>query len=84
MTLGTAASISMAMTIGWRAFSGASSVRKRAVATPRGTAMISASSDDTSVPNMNGRAPYLSLTGSHSVLHRKPGPNLTTAALEPT
>ena len=57
MTLGTAASISIAIMMGWRILSGASSVKKSAVATPRGTAISSAISEDTSVPKMNGSAP---------------------------
>ena len=79
-----AASISIAITIGWRALSGASSVRTSAVATPSGTAIRSAMSEETRVPNMNGRAPYLSATGSHCELHRKPVPKLAMDCFEPT
>ncbi len=60
-----------------------SSVRKSAVATPRGTAIRSAKSDERSVPKMNGSAPYLSWTGSHSELHRNDAPNFDRASLEP-
>ena len=83
ITLGTAASISMAITIGCRSFWGASSVRNTAVATPRGTAIRSASSEETRVPKMNGRAPYLSCTGSHSELQRNPTPNFDSDIREP-
>jgi len=83
MTLGTAASISIAMVIGWRIRMGASSVRKSAVATPRGTAIRRARSDDTSVPKMKGSAPYFSATGSHSELQRNPAPNLERDSRDP-
>ncbi len=50
ITLGTAASISMTVTTGWRIRWGAISVRKSAVATPSGTAMTRAMIEDTKVP----------------------------------
>jgi len=83
MTLGTAASISMAMIMGWRSLRGASSVRKSAVATPSGTAIRRARSDETRVPKMNGSAPYLSCTGSHLLLHKKPRPKWPRESREP-
>ena len=59
ITLGTAASISIDDDD--RAGGAAAapvSVRKSAVATPSGTAITRAISDETSVPKMNGSAPY--------------------------
>ena len=49
-TLGTADSISMTETNGWRTRGGANSVRNTAVAMLNGTAITSATRDDTSVP----------------------------------
>jgi hypothetical protein len=50
ITLGTAESISMTETMGWRNRGGASSVRNTAVPMLSGTAITSPISDDTSVP----------------------------------
>ncbi|HEV2736390.1 MAG TPA: hypothetical protein VGV85_16210 [Longimicrobiaceae bacterium] len=58
---------------------GASSVRKMASPTASGTAISSASSDEASVPKMNGSAPNCPSTGFHSLLARNPGPNSLSA-----
>src|SRR5207247_11174313 len=48
-----------------------------------GTAMTRASTEETSVPKMNGKAPYWSLTGSQSLVTRKCQPNFCRARCEP-
>ena len=75
MTLGTAASNSMNSVSGCRNQCGASSVRNTALAMLSGTAIRSATAEETSVPKMNGTAPNRPLTGSHSELVRKRHPN---------
>src|ERR1700685_4446753 len=49
-----------------------------------GTAMMSAMAADTSVPKMNGSAPYSSLTGSQSLLTRKCQPNFWMVGFAPS
>src|SRR5438445_11258895 len=56
-------------------FGGASSARKIAEPTPRGTAISSESSEVTHVPNTNGRAPKSPTFGSHTCVNRKCHPN---------
>src|SRR5919201_45695 len=75
MTLGTAATSSTRKASGGRTHAGASSARKIAAPMPRGTAISSASSDDTTVPYTNGRTPNRSATGSHVEVTRRRQPN---------
>ena len=83
ITLGTAASNSIKIVSGCRTHWGASSVRYTAVPMLSGTAISSAINEETSVPKMNGSAPKLSLTGSHSELVRNRQPNFASAKCEP-
>src|SRR3974377_1130600 len=80
MTLGTAANSSIRNVIASDAFGGASSARKIAAPTPKGTAIINATADVTIVPKINGRAPKSPATGSHSVLTRNARPNFSREA----
>jgi hypothetical protein len=67
----------------WRNHGGAISVRNTAVAMLKGAAIMSAISDETNVPKINGSAPNCSFTGSHSELARNFHPNFRNARLEP-
>ena len=55
------------------------------MATPSesGTAITSATSDETSVPKMSGKAPNCSATGSHTLVVTKSRPNFPMASLAP-
>src|SRR5688572_24309578 len=66
-----AASSSTSAATGFRSQAGENSVRKMATPRASGTAMRSASSDDTSVPTIIGAAPYTSATGSQVELVTK-------------
>ena len=72
--LGTAAMRSMPTPSGAAMRRGHISVRNEAVASPMGTAMIMAIAVITSVPRMNGPAPYWLFTVLNAVDHRKPNP----------
>src|SRR5512146_1966972 len=78
-TLGIAASSSTMYETGTRIHGGASSTRKSAAPTPTIVPKISASSDVTSVPAMNGSAPNDSFGGFHFVDQMNPIPNLWIA-----
>ncbi len=83
MTLGMAASISMRKISGWRTQFGANSVRNTAVATAKGVAMMSASTEVTSVPKMKGNAAYSFSTGFQTEFVRNPNPNLVNVGPVP-
>src|ERR1039457_358691 len=75
MMLGIAASSSMAVPIGRRSHSGESSVRNTAMPKLTGMPIKSAMNEVTTVPKIGTSAPNFSVTGFHSWLARKPGPN---------
>src|SRR5208337_4990412 len=83
ITLGTAASRSMKNCSVSEIRGGANSARKIAAPIPRGTAMSRATADVTSVPYMNGSAPYWSMFGSHTRVTKKCNPNFARASAEP-
>ena len=80
---GTPASSSTAVPIGRRSQTGQISVRNRAMPKLTGKAISKAMTEVTRVPVMAISAPYLSLTGSHSMLVMKPGPNSRKAGMAP-
>ena len=82
MTLGMAASSSVAKEIGFLNGLGHISVTRTATATDRGTAIKSARIDETSVPKINGRAPNSPATGSHELVAKKWKPNFCHASAE--
>src|SRR5947209_6073478 len=82
MTLGMAASSSVAKEIGFLNGLGHISVTKTATATDRGTAITSARIDETRVPKINGSAPNSPETGSHKLVAKKWKPNFCHASAE--
>src|SRR5262249_7546529 len=72
---GLAASSSVRNTSGWRRGGGHSSAMNTAMPSAIGVAMSSATTDEYSVPQMNGSAPNRLATGSHVVVHQNANPN---------
>jgi hypothetical protein len=62
---------------------GASSERKIATPMLRGRASRRARNEERSVPNISGRAPYSSCTGSHVLVARKFQPNFVIVSADP-
>ena len=73
----------MAVLIGRRIHTGASSVMNKAMPKLTGTAITIASAALTSVPKIATAAPYSSVTGFQSILVTNAGPNLTSAGQAP-
>src|ERR1043166_8008587 len=84
MMLGMPASSSMAMPIGRRSHGGYSSVRKKAISSPTGTAISMAINEMSTVPYIGASAPNFSVTGFHASLMRKLNPNVLSASHEPS
>src|SRR5690348_898428 len=82
MTLGTAASRSITNASASEMRCGASSARKMAAPTPRGTARTSATIEVTTVPYKNGNAPKCSKTGSQALVAKNFQPKAWREALE--
>src|SRR3954471_7082628 len=82
MTLGIAAKSSIKKVSMFETPAGASSERKMAQPSPRGTEIRSATTDVTTVPKMHGSAPNSSVTGSQVVEVRKEKPNLCRVSAE--
>ena len=82
MTLGTAARSSIANVRASEIRGGASSARKIAPPTPRGTAMSKQTAEVTTVPYMNGKAPKFSKTGSQVEVTKNHHPNLCRGSAE--
>jgi hypothetical protein len=80
--LGTAAMRSMPTPSGVAMRRGHISVRNEAVASPTGTAMSMAMAVITTVPRMNGPAPYWLVTVLNAVDHRKPIPKWPKALVD--
>ena len=76
MTLGIAARSSIRKVSVLEMPAGANSERKMAEPNPKGTEIRSASTDVTTVPYTNGKAPNSSVTGFQVVENRKAKPNL--------
>src|SRR6266566_5409965 len=82
MTLGIAASSSVAKEMGLRSGLGHISVTNTATATASGTAISRASMEETMVPKINGRAPNSPATGSQALVLKKWNPNFCQARAE--
>src|SRR5438876_10374293 len=82
MTLGIAASSSVAKEMGLRSGLGHISVTNTATATASGTAISRASMEETMVPKINGRAPNSPATGSQALVAKKWKPNFCQASAE--
>jgi hypothetical protein len=80
---GTPANSSTAVPIGRRSQTGQISVRNKAMPKLTGKAISKAMKEVTRVPVMAISAPYSLLTGSHSTLVMKPGPNSRKAGVAP-
>ena len=78
-TLGMAARSSTSAPTGARSRRGANSLRKSPMAIATGTAITSAISDVTSVPQIRSSAPYWSVTAFHSLEVRNRNPNVDIA-----
>ena len=74
-TLGIAASSSTSMPTGVRRRRGASSLRKRPIASDSGTARTSAKNEVTAVPQIRSAAPNWLVTAFHSFVVRNERPN---------
>ena len=81
--LGIAARSSTRNENGRSSHRGASSDRNIATPRPRGRAIRRARNDERSVPNIRGRAPYSSCTGSHVLVTRKFHPNFEIVSADP-
>src|SRR5438445_3970810 len=81
--LGTPANNSTAVPNERRNQTGQISVRNKAIPKLTGNAIRSAISEVDKVPAIAIKAPYLSLTGSHSIVVRKEGPNSRKAGQAP-
>src|SRR6266496_1079795 len=82
MTLGIAASSSVAKEMGLRSGLGHISVTNTATATASGTAISRANMEETMVPKINGRAPNSPATGSQALVAKKWNPNFCQASAE--